>query len=34
VRGPSDFSREMRLVNGKGTLKIVRDKQERELKLD
>ena len=34
VRTPSDFSREMRAANGKGTLKIVRDKQERELKLD
>ena len=34
VRGPSDFSREMRAANGKGTLKIVRDKQERELKVE
>jgi serine protease Do len=34
VRSPSDFNREMRVENGKGTLKIVRDKQERELKLD
>jgi serine protease Do len=34
VRSPSDFGREMRFENGKGTLKIVRDKQERELKLE
>jgi serine protease Do/serine protease DegQ len=34
VHNPSDFSREMRFANGKGTLKVVRDKQERELKLD
>jgi S1-C subfamily serine protease len=34
VRNPSDFSREMRAANGKGMLKIVRDKQERELKLE
>jgi serine protease Do len=32
IRTPADFSREMRA--GKGTLKIVRDKQERELKLE
>ena len=34
VRSPSDFNREMRAANGKGTLKIVRDKQERELKVE
>lgn len=34
VRTPSDFSREIRAASGKGTLKIMRDKQERELRLD
>jgi serine protease Do len=34
VRTPSDFSREMRFGNGRNTLKIVREKQERELKLE
>jgi S1-C subfamily serine protease len=34
VRNPGDFSREMRSENGKVTLKIVRDKQERDLKLE
>jgi len=34
TRTPSDFSREMRAANGKATLKIVRDKQQREIKLD
>jgi len=34
VRNPGDFSREMRSENGKVTLKIIRDKQERDLKLE
>ena len=34
VRTPADFSREMRASGGKVTLKIMRDKQEREIKLD
>jgi serine protease Do len=34
VRNPGDFSREMRAGNGRVTLKVVRDKQERDLKLE
>ena len=34
VRTPADFSREMRASGSKVTLKIMRDKQEREIKLD
>jgi serine protease Do len=34
VRTPADFSREMRTSGSKVTLKVVRDKQEREIKLD
>jgi len=34
VRTPSDFSRQMRTASGKAVLKIMRDKQERELRLD
>src|SRR5215831_14638925 len=34
VRTPADFSREMRASGGKVTLKIMREKQEREIKLD
>src|SRR5215831_14012401 len=34
VRNPGDFSREMRSENGKVTLKVIRDKQERDLKLE
>ena len=34
IRTPAEFSREMRAANGKVTLKIVRDKQQREIKLD
>jgi serine protease Do len=34
VRTPADFSREMRSSGSKVTLKIMRDKQEREIKLD
>jgi len=34
VRTPADFSREMRDANGKAALKVVRDKQQREFKLD
>jgi serine protease Do len=34
VRTPADFSREMRASGGKGMLKIVREKQEREIRLE
>ena len=34
VRTPGDFSREIHAANGKGTLKIMRAKQEQELRLD
>jgi serine protease Do len=34
IRTPSDFSREMRSVGSKGTLKVFRDKKEREIKID
>ncbi len=34
VRTPGDFSREIRAASGKGTLKIMRAKQEQELRLD
>jgi serine protease Do len=34
VRTPADFSREMRMDSGKGTLKVMREKQEREIRLE
>jgi serine protease Do len=34
VRSPGDFSREMRMANGKVTLKVMREKQEREIRLE
>jgi serine protease Do len=34
IRTPADFSREMRTSGSKVTLKVMRDKQEREIKLD
>ncbi len=34
VRNPADFGREMRMGNGKATLKMVREKQEREIRLE
>lgn len=34
IRSPADFSREMRTAGGKDVLKVVRDRQEREIKLD
>jgi len=34
IRTPADFNREMRVSGSKGTLKIFRDKQEREIKME
>jgi len=34
IRTPADFSREMRSASAKGTLKVFREKQEREIKLN
>jgi S1-C subfamily serine protease len=34
IRTPGDFSRESRTAGGKGTLKIMREKQERTINLD
>jgi serine protease Do len=34
IRSPGDFSREMRSANSKATLKVMREKQEREIKLE
>jgi serine protease Do len=34
IRTPGDFSRELRAARSKGTFKVFRDKQEREIKLD
>ena len=34
IRTPAEFSREMRSANGKASVKVIRDKQERELKID
>lgn len=34
VRNPTDFSREMRMGNGKAALKVMRQKQEREIRLE
>jgi serine protease Do len=34
VRNPGDFSREMRMGNGKAALKVMREKQEREIRLE